>query len=336
MNSFGRTFAAGLILVLEVFPAHASLRLCNRTSYILYAATGVASATDIVVRGWTRIVPGACRVALNGDLAAQAYYLYARSSPAHSGASRAWSGQVGLCAKDKDFALHVAAGSMTCATADANVLPFALINTHHMRSWTTTFRETPDFDSMQSAERAGLERLLSDIGERGANSPKAIDLELLKFRKRLHMPPNARIDAVFDALETESLKTAAPLGYTICNDTVKPVWAAIGEKNGGVMDSRGWWAVGAESCTKVIAQSVAGHTIYLHVERAKNKALVSGSATFCVTNIEFEVQDNTRCAARGLREVGFAATNLNGSPGFTAHISDDGLVSVVAGIGTSK
>ena len=69
-------------------PAQAALTLCNRTSYVLYAATGTAVVGGVTVQGWSRVAPGFCQVVLPGDLIAPAYYLYARSSQAHSGPSR--------------------------------------------------------------------------------------------------------------------------------------------------------------------------------------------------------------------------------------------------------
>lgn len=310
--------------------AHASLQLCNRTSYVLYAATASAAASDALVQGWTRIVPGTCSIAIKGDLTASAYYLYARTSPAHSGAPRAWDGITNFCVKDTSFSLRQPLLSTSCPAPDMFKLPFAAIATHHMRSWTTTFCETPDYDSMKNAESAGLKRLLVDtgakIGDFGSKSDKTSDTATALFRKRMHLSDKAGTADLFDALETEAMKTAAPIGYTVCNDTDKPVWAALGRKKNAVFVSRGWWTVAPGGCAKTVTDSVAIGKIYLRVEKANGMALVSGPEKFCVTNIEFEIQGREHCAARGLTEAGFAETNTKGAPGFVAHVSADGLV----------
>ena len=129
------SIAAAIALAIVARPAHASLKLCNRTSYVVYAATVVSAANESAVQGWTRIAPGACRVALNGDLTAPAYYVYARSSAAHFGISRAWAGDRNFCVKDTDFSLRQPALSIACPSPDMSELPFAAIATHHMRSW---------------------------------------------------------------------------------------------------------------------------------------------------------------------------------------------------------
>ena len=191
MKRLCAAFAGGLGIVLAAQPAHASLRLCNRTSYVLYAATAAAMPVDLYVQGWTRVVPGACRIAITADLTASAYFVYARSSDAHSGARRIWSGTTNICARDSDFGQHLPFVSTRCPSPDMSELPFATIAAQHMRSWTTTFRENPEFDSMKSAERAGLKRLLGDIGARmdvySVGSDKAVDFALASF-PQAHAP----------------------------------------------------------------------------------------------------------------------------------------------------
>ena len=72
-------FLCGLVFVVAslVSPARAGLTLCNRTSYVLYAAAAALTVPDMTVKGWTRLVPGACAESLKGDLTAQQYFLTA-------------------------------------------------------------------------------------------------------------------------------------------------------------------------------------------------------------------------------------------------------------------
>ena len=327
-----------LAFVCVAHAAQASLKLCNRTSMVLYAATAASAGSEIAVTGWTQVVPGACSIAIKGDLAASAYYLYARSSSATSGAPRAWGGNTELCVKDTNFALRLPGPTANCPSPEMSALGFAALATHHMRSWTTTFREVPDFDSMKSAERAGLKRLLRDIGAGttalDSSAGKTVDAALTAFRKRIHLSDKASTGDLFDALETEAMKTAAPIGYSVCNDTDKPIWVALGQKKDNVWMAHGWWQVAPGACARTIAESVANRRIDLRVEKSKGVALVSGREKFCITNIEFEIQGRQNCAARGLAEAGFAETNLKGSPGFAAHVTGNGLASSTTG--TSK
>lgn len=318
-----RLCLCGLLLLAGLWgwPAEAALKACNRTSYVLYAAAAALKMPDVEARGWTRIIPGACAEVLPGDLSADGYYLYARSSRAHGGAPRAWSGPVSACVKDKDFAAKSAFGAR-CPEGSYE-LGFAQIDTHHMRDWNATFRETPDLPDMPSAERLGLKRLLSDSGVR--TDDKGLDKAIAAFKTKAHLAANAPTSALFNALETEALKSAVPAGYSVCNDTGAPFYAAIGQQNGNTFSAKGWWTVAAGACAPLITDPISGQKIWLRVERGKGPALVGGPNGFCVASVEFDIQGRQDCQKRGLIPAGFAETNTKGAAGFTAHVTGNGL-----------
>jgi uncharacterized membrane protein len=320
----GAAVFAVLALAGFAFPAEAGLTLCNRTSYVLYAATAAMQIPNAEVKGWTRIVPGSCSDAIKGDLTAQAYYLYAKTSRAHAGPPRAWSGNTRLCVKDKDFAIRGPVNAR--CQAGFYEAGFAEIITRQARSWTTTFHEAPDLPDMKAAERAGLKRLVSDTGVRNVFTDTQTDTALKAFRARVRLAPQAPL---FDALETEAMKASVPAGYTLCNDTANEVYAAIGLQmvgaKGIVYAARGWWTVASGACAPLLTESIAGKKIWLRVERGKGAALVQGGDKFCVTNIEFDIQGRDRCAARGLTEAGFVPTHGGPQAGYTAHVTAAGL-----------
>src|ERR1044071_6830262 len=98
----GRLFALllfALVAAASVSPAQAALTLCNRTSYILYAATSAIQSPRSETRGWPRTAPGGRQPARKEPLAAGRYLVYARSGIAHSGPSRAWGGAYPVCVK---------------------------------------------------------------------------------------------------------------------------------------------------------------------------------------------------------------------------------------------
>ncbi|HEY3777424.1 MAG TPA: DUF1036 domain-containing protein [Rhizomicrobium sp.] len=329
MKRFALFCGAVLVaLAVRAEPARADLRVCNRTSYIVYAAVGYESGTQMLTRGWTRVVPGDCATALEGSLDQPAYFLYARSSRAHAGPARAWGGRIRLCAKETDFAIDVPVGAARCGSDDAFLVPFASIPTGHKASWTTTLTGTPRFATAAEAHAAGAARLLSDIGYRvGLGVDAASDARALAdFHARLRLPSRASDAALFDALETEAEKAAAPEGYSVCNDGLSELWAAIALRSPRISVARGWWDVPPGGCAKVLTTPLTFDTVYLLAETRANKRLVAGRTTFCVTNIMFEIFGTTGCTGRGLASAGFAATNTKGMPGFVAHIGNSGLL----------
>lgn len=313
-----------LLLVLPVSPASAALKLCNRTSYVLYAGTGLIHAPNVTTRGWTRIAPGACETAIEGPLAPSGTYVYARTSEAHSGPAHAWGGGTAMCIIDNDFSLTAPLGANRCPSDDAFEVPFAEVATKGAKSWSATFTLSPKIASFAQAREAGIARLLTDIGYRPGKGgvQQAVNL----FRIRMKLPAGASAGDLFDALETEALKVAAPAGYSICNDTDEPVWAALALKNGTAWVSRGWWKVPPGACAQAISTKLSADKVYLLAERKKGRKLVSGTNIFCVTAITFEIEGRERCPARGLAAAGFAATNTKGRAGFAAHVSEDGLL----------
>lgn len=308
--------------------ASADLRVCNRTSYIVYGAVGYESGTQMLTRGWTRVVPGECATALEGRLDQPAYFLYARSSRAHSGPARAWGGRIRLCAKETNFAIDVPVGAARCGSDDAFLMPFASLATGHKASWTTTLTGTNHFGTDAAARGAGIARLLADIGYRvGLGSSAVSDAgALADFRARLRLPPKAGDAQLFDALETEAQKTVAPEGYAVCNDGQVELWAAIALHEHGADVTRGWWDVPPGACAKILSNALAFDTVYLLAESRRNGKLVSGPTKFCVASVAFEHPGNIRCAGRGTTLAGFAATGTKGRTGFVAHIGNDGLL----------
>ncbi|MBL6852591.1 MAG: DUF1036 domain-containing protein [Alphaproteobacteria bacterium] len=323
-------FLGVLALATLATPATASMKVCNRTSYVLYTATASDAHSGINSQGWARVAPGDCRVALPADLSAPAYYIYARTSRAHSGAARAWGGDKPICVKDTNFATQNAFSARDCLSDDFYQLPFALVDTHHLRSWTTTFSESPALATLQQAQIAGFKRLLQDLGYRiaavdGKPDPAA-DGALVDFRKRMRIAPNATIDDLFDALETEALKTATPSGYSVCNDTAKAVAAALAQRQGTTWVAHGWWKIGAGSCAKLVAELGSIDSLYLFVQKVNGPPLVTGKEKFCVADIQFDIEGRTNCGKRGLTEIGFLETKVRGLPGFSAHVGEQGLV----------
>jgi uncharacterized membrane protein len=316
----GVVFCA-LCFALCATPASAALKLCNQTSYVLYAATGMRTDTSTVSQGWTRVVPGDCRDMLKRPLTSALYYLYARSSQAHTGEPRAWGGQFPLCVKDADFSLTT--NSATCP-GDSFAMPFSGIDTHGMTDWTTTLTETPALASLDDARRAGIDRLLRDLGYK-FDDDNGRQAALAGFRRKMKIVPNARDADLFDAMETEALKTVSPAGYSICNDTAGVIWTALAFRAGKDVLSAGWWKVPPGGCAHALTQPLHIDKVYVHAEGHNKPGLVGGPDKFCVANITFQTTDTGNCAAHGLTAAPFAATNIKGLSGYTAHIGESGL-----------
>jgi uncharacterized membrane protein len=318
---------AALLLLLLPQPAKADLKLCNRTSYVLNAATAtIAKNSDSLTQGWIHLMPGDCAAAIKGPLNAASYLVYARSSLAHAGPPRAWGGASPMCVKDGSFSLHQS--GHICAAPDSFALPFAPVKIRNRKDWTMALDESPALPSLMAAQLAGAKRLLSDndykVGAINPSPSKPTEAALTDFRTKMKFKPGDGNDVLFAALEKQALTKAAPQGYTVCNDGGQPVLAAIAQNSGKPM-SRGWWSIAPKSCAQAMTTPLGGNPVYLYAQRLNGAVAVSGTEKFCTTPIAFEVQGSADCAKRGMAETGFASTAGHGASGFVAHIGDNGL-----------
>jgi uncharacterized membrane protein len=322
-----RVLFACLLLALMAAPAQAGLTLCNRTSYILYAATSAIQSPRSETSGWTRIAPGDCQLARKESLTAETYLVHARSSLAHSGSPRAWGGAYPVCVKDANFNIKQAVTQPVCSADDTFALPFAPLDNRGHANWTMNFDEQPGLGSLTAAQLAGVKRLLMDngykVGPIDGKPDRLTGAALTDFRKA--MPPAADNTALFDALERQARKKIAPAGYTVCNDGHDVLMVALGQNDNNKPVSRGWWTVQPGACAKAITTPLSSDAVYLLAQRRSGSTLVGGAQRFCTNTAPFEIQGAGDCATRKLGEAGFAKTDTHGKPGYVAHIGPTGL-----------
>jgi uncharacterized membrane protein len=309
-------------------PAFAKLTLCNRTSYILYAATAAVSGSQSDTRGWTRIVPGDCQVARNAALTARSYLVYARSSLGHSGPPRAWGGNLRVCVKDTDFVLRGSMPGSVCA-GDTFARPFAAVDTQGKPNWTMTFDERPPWSSLIAAQLAGLKRLLIDNGYKISaiddRPDKQTGAALADFRKRTRLSPAAGNADLFKALEDRARKSAMPTGYTVCNDTGELLLVALAQVAKGKAAAHGWWKIESGACARAITTPLTADAVFLLAQNGHSAPAAGGSEKFCIAAIRFNIRGRGDCVARGFSEGGFARTATRGHSGYVARIDKRGL-----------
>ncbi len=320
---------AAVLLAVLCAPAQAALTLCNRTSYILYAATSAIQSPRSDTRGWTRIAPGDCQLARKEPLTAETYLVHARSSLAHSGLPRAWGGSYPVCVKDGNFSIRQGVTQPYCTADDTFALPFAPLDNRGRSVWTMNFDEQPALGSLSAAQLAGVKRLLADngykVGAVNGKPDKATGAALTDFRGRMHFAPNAGNVELFEALEREARRKNAPSGYTVCNESGDALLVALASDEKGKAVSRGWWTVPRGACAKTITTPLASDAVYLLAQKKGGGTLVGGPQRFCTAATAFEIQGAGNCSARQFAEAGFAQTDTRGRQGFVARVGAAGL-----------
>jgi len=315
---------ACIALCLSPRPAEAAVSLCNDTSFVLYAAIAFPEGFDIASQGWTRLRPGACVNQTAGDKT-EIYFVYAKTAQAHSGPVRAWGGGVNpvqVCVQAGSFSMRMAASAPQCAETDAYRLPFMSIAVKNGTA-VTRFSEKRRFAKPADAERAGLQRLLADNGFKlNPEAPygAASDTALAQFRQRMGISADANNSDLIDRLEMQARASSSPEGYTVCNQGKDPLFVASAVQESGRYISRGWWKVAPSLCARLTVAPLTVPRFYVRAEKSDGTQVLGGTENFCVTDIEFEITGRENCAARGLREMGFAVTELQGKRGYTVRI----------------
>ena len=320
------TSLLGFVLVGTVLPfvspAHADLRLCNRTSYVLDLALGLEDKGAAATRGWFRVDPGQCRGVLAGTIDADRIYVSARALGLYGDPPLPQAGNTEMCVADGNF---VIAGARSCAAGKGQRLArfTAVKPTASDAGLTANIAEEADYDA-DRARLAGIQRLLDIVGDgttpvdgvAGAGAEAA----LARFLKEHRLPPDAVTAPTFFDVLLDAVKRA-DVGLTWCNDTGLTVMAALGVGDGAAVVTRGWYRVEAGTClrpdvagqpSRVFSFAEAVDRDGLPVKRDGKSLSWGGSTMLCTRPVRFELDDHADCAVKGLVATGFAAVELAG------------------------
>lgn len=288
-------------------------QLCNKTSYVIEAATGRPDGNDVIVEGWLRIRPGDCEIAVEGPLKPGGHFVYARSSKAHRG-GQSWSGKTPLCVDTAgSFAVE---NPSSCESMGLEQRGFSAVRFENRASATMTFTETDLYNkASQSPANAGLQRLLNDAGifqdvvdgYLGRESRAAIAAFLAERR----LPANTPVPQLIDALEDVANNRARQVGMELCNRTGNRILAAMARSRPDGLESRGWWVIDANQCVRAVDESLitAPHYVFAEMATPEGIRTLKGAASvFCTSRAQFAILGNENCERRRYRPEKFVET----------------------------
>lgn len=323
-----RFLLAAIFLLAATAAARADLEICNRTSFVVEAAIGIESKGAAATRGWFRVDPGACRVVLRGEAAADHLYLHARALALYGALRPLGAAHINLCTGSGDFLL---AGAKQCAKAEDRLLPFAEVRPSKSGDNSALFVvEGAGYDAEQ-ARFAAIQRLLTLAGfdaepVDGVPGAKS-ELALAAFLKSRSLTAEAALRADFiDVLLAAARDGQAP-GLLWCNDTKHAVMAALGSEEDNAVITRGWWRIEPGACLRPEVPRRASARLYSFAEAVDASGAVvelkgrplawGGNDKFCVKSIRFEIRNHRNCAALGLDVKGFAPVDVSRGSGAT-------------------
>ncbi|MEP3276769.1 MAG: DUF1036 domain-containing protein [Stappiaceae bacterium] len=117
-----------------VTPAHAELRLCNKTDAQVGVAIGYRDKEDWATEGWWNLPANGCETLVPGSLISRYYYIYAIDYD-HGGE---WGGRAFMCTREKEFTIS---GIADCIARGFEKTGFFEIDTGEQTSWTVQLTE---------------------------------------------------------------------------------------------------------------------------------------------------------------------------------------------------
>jgi len=113
----------------------------------------------------------------------------------------------------------------------------------------------------------------------------------------------------------------AVAGFTVCNKSAHPAKVALGRFDGRQWGSQGWWSIGPDSCTQLIAKPLDARYYYLYATDSA-AGTWDGSKNFCTGQGTFTIVGRRACAARGFDRKGFFEVDTGQNPDWTQNLSD--------------
>src|SRR5260370_22932446 len=212
--------AAVISLLISSEPAYADLKLCNRMSYVVEAAIGIDDKSATATRGWFRIDPAACRVVVQGTLAADRILLNARALGVYGSSPVPQRGGDTLCIAPDNF---VIAAARQCRSGQTPA-PFTQINPTQADDGNLVayLAEDSEYDDDQ-ARLAGIQRLLGIAGYYaapidGVDGPKPQGA-LAPFLTSRGLTPDIVQAPNFFTPMIDPAQPPHSTGATWCNDT---------------------------------------------------------------------------------------------------------------------
>jgi len=308
--------AALLTILATATGAQADLRFCNRTSYVLDLALGLEDKGGAASRGWFRVVPGQCRLVLQGTVEAEQIYVHARALELYGSPPVPQTGHAELCVADGNF---VIAGARSCSTRKTQrPVPFTAVKPIETDlGLTATLAEEAEYNDDQ-ARLAGIQRLLSlggyDVNPIDGIPGKKTDTAITQFLKDHQLANEAAIaPSFFDVLAEAATKTQSAFAW--CNDTAYTVMASLGVESNAAIVTRGWYRIEPGRCLK---PPISGQPRRLYsyaeavdkdgqtVKRGDQWLAWGGTTILCTRPDRFEISDHLDCGAQGLDMMGFA------------------------------
>ena len=93
--------------------------------------------------------------------------------------------------------------------------------------------------------------------------------------------------------------------FAVCNKANVTVRVAIGQYNGTIWESRGWWTVPPRTCETLVSGRLNARFYYIYGSDGQSGSW-GGNTYFCtLAQSQFRISGRGNCASRGYDRTGF-------------------------------
>lgn len=298
-------------------------QLCNETSFILEVQTAAVNGDSLSDFANYRIKPGQCET--SALLSDRDRIAFAQSAPAHLGGIRVWQGSLPICQSADGLSLPQ---GKTCANEAATLKTFMRFD---ISEPITHFIEPDEYGNR--ALTAGVQRLLIDNGydikKVDGMAGRRTSRTLSKYLKDNSLPTTTTNIEAIDLLEQSALTRET--GLTVCNDSEKNIWLALGYKPEEHWVSKGWWSVAPNACTQPVRNHLKGQAVHLfarqstdmNAEKDRFLSPKADSVSLCISETRFTAYGRDGCEASGYATAPFRPLSAEGTNLTVRFTNDD-------------
>ena len=299
-------------------------QICNETSYVVRTASAYLRGGRMAAKGWTEILPGACTTEITPVDSPR--FLFAESSDVHQGGVREWKGETPLCADTDDFTSDA---TEDCRLANRQTRDYFAVRPGEP---VTTLVEPAGY-TRKKAVIAATQRLLRDAGFEVSRvdglTGRRTSGQLRTFRKQAELPANTEGEPLLRALMAAARTAKQSVGLEVCNESTRPIFAAVATKTDGDWRSRGWWRAEPGECTRPLDTPLPGTDAHVFALQAgegdapdrRLRTVSDNPAQFCIAESRFDALGNEYCADKGYGIGSFRAVPTE-TPGARMRLSD--------------
>ena len=277
-------------------------QVCNETSYVLRTASAFLRGGRMVAKGWDEILPGACLSLVTPVDSPR--FLFAESDALHQGGIREWNGDTPLCVDAGDFTSDA---TEDCRLANRTSRDYFAVRPGEP---VTTLVEPSQYGP-NKAMTAALQRLLRDAGYEVSRvdglTGRRTSALLRQFREDRELDRTTDGEPLLRALMDAAREAKASVGLEVCNESSRPIFAAVATRSEGEWRSRGWWRADPGACTRPLDVPLPGTDAHVFALQEgedggpdrRLRTVATSPAQFCIAESRFDALGNEYCADKG-------------------------------------